>query len=174
MRSRLMALAVTASFLATCDGDGSRSAEGAPPWGLDSVVMPVAKASIVAIFEAFPVEVAGLRRTRVEPLQVSYGADQRVFVRAQRADDLDPSVRTAASFLDLLARSGEVQIEEEALDPEGELVYVVATGNGDGATVYLAAWGAPDSRWVFAVTADSPRRRETLAEAFVNAVAASG
>lgn len=63
MRNRLMALAVTTSILAACDGDGSRSPESAeaPPWGLDSVAMPVDKASIIAVFDAFPAEVAGLR-----------------------------------------------------------------------------------------------------------------
>lgn len=175
-RNRLVALVVAGPLLAACGGGGSPSAGGAdaPPWGLDSVAIPGDKASIIAAFEALPAEVAGLQRTRVEPLQVSYGPGDELFVRAFRADGLDPSVRTAARFLDGLAHPpGELQIEETALDPEGELVYVVATGTEDSAPAYLAAWGAPDSVWVFAVNADSPRWRAALAEAFVEAVNAS-
>lgn len=68
MRNRLVALVIAAPLLAACGGGGSPSAGGAdaPPWGLDSVAIPVDKASIIAAFEALPAEVAGLQRTRVD------------------------------------------------------------------------------------------------------------
>jgi hypothetical protein len=118
-----------------------------------------------------PLEVAGLRRTREDPLEVSYGAAREVSFQALRADDVDAP--SAVRWLDGLANSGEVQVEESALDPEGEFVYVVATGTQDSAPAYLAAWGSPHSVWVFGVNAHTPELRAALAEAFVEAIDAS-
>lgn len=169
-------------LLAACGKSGSSN----PPWGLDGVRQPTDAASITRVLGAMPATVAERDRASSSGLQVAYGERDQIQLGAMRlgaeaAAEGFPA--TADGFLQMLARSGEVEVEAQQLDPVGELVYVASTTTSgslrDGATVnvrtvYLLGWGEPNSEWLFSITADSPESRIALAEAFVEAVGSAG
>jgi len=128
------------------------------------------------VLAAFPQELDGLERSDVSPTRVSYG-DGSTFVRAIDLAQLETEgfPGTAAGYLDLLASSGEVEIETEVTSADADFVYLVNTNSVQDApdaeprTTYDAAWGAADGGWLFASSAGSPEEREALAAAFVAA-----
>lgn len=161
---------VLAVGFTACGSNGDRS-PGAPvdepPWGLDTIDLPDDAASIETVLEAMPERVAGLARLEVRANEVHYEGDTAIRVINLRDTDLQ-----AASVLEYargLSESGEVEVEQEELDEDARLVYVVCNSTGDGRRAYCVLWGAPDSEWVFAAKADSPEARKALVQAFVEA-----
>ena len=151
-------------------GPGSTTA---PPWGLEDVPMPNDEDAVEAVFAAFPQELGGLERSDASPMQVAYG-NGATFVRAidlaQVEDEGFPG--TAPAYLELLAGSGEVDVETQVTD--AAFVYLVSTNSVQDApdaetrTTYDAAWGDADGGWLFVSSATSPEDREALASAFAS------
>ena len=162
------------SATAPTTSTGAPSSE--PPWGLNTIDMPDDARSVQATFEAFPEELGGLRRAGVAPNQVSYG-DGSTFVRAidlaQAQAEGFPS--TAPAYLGLLASSGEVDVEAKETNPNAGFVYLVGTNTAQDSPdaepreTFDAAWGAAGGAWLFVATASSPKQRQALADAFLEA-----
>lgn len=158
-----------------------------PPWGLDAIDQPSDETSITQVLTAMPDEVAGRQRAGSnDPLGVGYGQESGLRVRALRSGEAAAAEgfpATAVGFLQGLADSGDaVEVEAQALDPTGDLVYVVCTttesfvrgGSRHETKTYDVAWGEPDSEWVFSAVADSPENRIALVEAFGDAARSIG
>ena len=175
--------AALVSLAAACGGEEPAPPE-APPWGLGAVVLPRDEASLRALAEALPAEIAGRALADREFLTgARYGARYTApgkpdtFVGAvprENVEGFEPSM-TAAGYLERLARSfeaggfegAEVEIEARSLDPEKPLVFLLWRSTLDGGPWYAASWAAPEGRWLFSVSADSPELREALVAAFV-------
>jgi hypothetical protein len=178
---RLATIAVCALALlgVSCGsyGDDPTPPATDPPWGLDAIDLPDDPAAVEVVLAAFPQELDGLERSDVSPTRVSFG-DGSTFLRA--IDLAEAQVEgfpgTAAGYLDLLAGSGEVEVETEVTSADADLVYLVSTNSVQDApdaeprTTYDAAWGATDGGWLFVSSAASPEERDALAGAFVAAV----
>ena len=103
----------------------------------------------------------------------------KTFVRAidltQAHSEGFPS--NAPAYLDLLASSGEVQVEDEKTNPIAGFVYLVSTNDvrdspdGEARETFDAAWGAAGGEWLFVTSATSAEEREALANAFLDAAA---
>jgi hypothetical protein len=151
-----------------------------PPWGVDAIDLPDDPTAVEDVLAAFPGELEGLERSDVSPTQVSYG-DGSTFVRAIDLAEAEAEgfPGTAAEYLDLLAGSGEVEVEADVTSADAGFVYLVSTNSVQDApdaeprTTYDAAWGAADGGWLFASSAGSPEERAALATAFVAAVGSS-
>ena len=82
---------------------------------------------------------------------------------------------TVPAYLDLLANSGEVEVEDQQTDPDAGFVYLVDSNtvqdspDAEPRTTFDAAWGASDGRWLFVASASSADERAALAKAFVDA-----
>ncbi len=169
---------------ATCGGE-ERKAE-APPWGLETVVLPRDGASLRALTAALPAEVAGRALADREFVTgARYGARYTATgkpdafvggVSRENVEGFEPGM-TAAGYLELLARMFEkdgfegapVEIEARALDLAGSLVCLVWNSTLDGTPWYAASWAEPDGDWLFSVWADTPETRATLVAAFAEA-----
>ena len=185
-RLAILALCSLALVAVSCGSGDAGSTSGStsgptpatgPPWGLDGVEMPNDSEAVEDVFAAFPQELAGLERSDVSPTQVSYG-NGATFVRAIDLAQVEAEgfPGTAPQYLDLLAGSGEVDVETKVTDADAPLVYLASTGSVQDApdaeprTTYDAAWGDSDGGWLFAVSATTPEDREALASAFAAAV----
>jgi hypothetical protein len=182
MRIERLAILVVwlfALIAVSCGSYGSGSTSGPnlstdPPWGLDGVEMPNDSDAVEALLAAFPQELDGLERSDVSPTQVSYG-DGATFVRAIDLEQVEAEgfPGTAPEYLDLLAGSGEVDVEAQVTD--AAFVYLVSTNSvqdapdAEARTTYDAAWGDADGGWLFVSSATSPEDRVALASAFASA-----
>lgn len=176
---RLVAVVLcTVALVAVSCGSDDPSVPSAtgPPWGLDGVDLPDDPGTVEGVLAAFPEELGGLERSGVSATQVSYG-DGSTFVRAidLAAAEAEGFPGTAPDYLELLAGSGEVEIEAQDTSPDAAFVYLVSSNSVQDApdaeprTTYDAAWGSADGGWLFVASAGSPQEREALAEAFVDA-----
>lgn len=129
--------------------------------------LPDDAASVEAVLAAMPERVAGLARLEVSPNEVDYEGDTTVRVINLRGPD--PQATSVLEFAGRLSESGEVEVEQEQLDEDARLVYVVCNSSADGRRVYCVSWGGPESEWLFAAKADSPEARKALVQAFVEA-----
>ena len=147
-----------------------------PPWGLDTIDMPDDAQGVLVTMQAFPETLDGLDRAEVTTTEVYYGAG-KTFVRAidltQAHSEGFPS--NVPAYLDLLADSGEVQVEDKETNPNAGFVYLVSTNTAQDSpdaeprTTFDAAWGAAGGEWLFVASATSAEQREALANAFLNA-----
>ena len=84
----------------------------------------------------------------------------------------------APAYLDLLAGSGEVQVEDGETNPNAGFVYLVSTNtvqnspDAEPRETFDAAWAAAGGGWLFVASATSAEQREALAAAFVDAASA--
>jgi hypothetical protein len=93
--------------------------------------------------------------------------DGSTFVRAIDLAEVEAEgfPGTAAEYLDLLAGSGEVEVEADVTSVDAGFVYLVSTNSVHDApdaeprTTYDAAWGAAHGGWLFASSAGSPEER---------------
>jgi hypothetical protein len=182
-RSAILAFLFVVIVVAACGGEERKA--GAPPWGLDTVVLPHDEASLRALAEALPGELAGRALSDREFLKgTRYGARYTApgkpdaFLGAlirENVEGFEPGM-TAAGYLELLARGFEkdgfegapVEIEARALDL-GSLVYLVWNSTRDGHPWYAASWAESDGGWLFIVSADTPETRAALVAAFAAA-----
>jgi hypothetical protein len=183
-RSAILAFLFFVIVVAACGGEEGKAE--APPWGLDAVVLPRDAASLRALAEALPAEVAGRALADRELLTgARYGerytapGKPDAFVGAvirENVEGFEPGM-TAAGYLELLAREFEkdgfegapVEIEARALDVAGALVYLVWNSTRDGQPWYAASWAEPDGDWLFSVSADTAEARAALVAAFAEA-----
>ena len=177
---------ISFAHLVACLDDGEERKADAPPWGLDTVVLPRDEASLRALAAALPAEVAGRALADREFLTgARYGARYTApgkpdaFVGAvirENVEGFEPGM-TAAGYLELLARGFEkdgfegapVEIEARALEPAGPLVYLVWSSTRDGRPWHAASWAESDGDWLFGVSADTPEARAALVAAFAEA-----
>lgn len=152
---RASMILICASLLPACAGEETSD----PPWGLDQVTLPSDQQAFLD----------------------AYGDDHAVTMTGLgEAAATEGLPYTALGYLEMLAASGEIEIEDRALDPQADLVYVAGTGTevsgatGEETTVWIAAWGEPDSEWMFSASGDSREELAAAVEAFVDAVGSSG
>jgi hypothetical protein len=177
-RLATIALCAFALVAVSCGSYGEEPARPAtdPPWGLDAIDLPNDPGAVEGVLAALPQGLDGLPRSDVSPTQVSYG-DGSTFVRAIDLAEAEAEgfPGTAAGYLDLLAGSGEVEVENEVTSADADFVYLVSTNSVQDApdaeprTTYDAAWGTADGGWLFVSSAGSAEEREALAAAFVAA-----
>lgn len=183
----LRTFVVVCTLLAACGrSDGPAQVDGPaqidePPWGLDRVVLPEDETSIDAVLRALPDEVGGYARQPPQvPLGVAYGPpDGGAIVVAQEvtaAPGVAPGTwSTVGEFLTSPGRTDDVQLESQGLDPQGAVMWIVATTPPEvGPLPYGVFWGSPDSAWLFYLAADSPDVRRELAQAVVRAIRSPG
>jgi len=177
------------AVLVACGGGGENQADR-PPWGLDSIVLPADAESVIAVLQGLPSDVGGLPRQpgvtlSAETLlaagraQMNYDEERAltagigvITLNEVRSFAEDPEL-TLVDFLGALAGSGEVEVEDQELDRDGTLAYLVSTGTGDGRTVYTIAWGEPEGDWFFSASAHTPDVRRAMVEAFIQSVRAA-
>lgn len=89
--------------------------------------LPDDPTAVEDVLAAFPEELEGLERSDVSPTQVSYG-DGSTFVRAIDLAEVEAEgfPGTAAEYLDLLAGSGEVEVEADVTSADAGFVYLVS------------------------------------------------
>ena len=160
---------------------GAISGDG-DPWGLSEIEMPGTQAEVLTVFENMP-EIDG-RRPAVssdeERITIVYdgteteGAGTEPLIWATIDSGLDPHayVEGLQEHVDAI-ESGGWTIEESVLDPEADLVWVLASDRapGEGTPMYVAMWGEPKSTGAFfSLVADTADFRTKLVEAFVTAV----
>lgn len=79
----------------------------------------------------------------------------------------------APAYLDLLARSGEVQLEEPETNPNARFVYLVSTNTAQDSAdaepreTFRRGVGGGRRTWLFVVSAAWADQREALANAFL-------
>jgi hypothetical protein len=165
---RIVSMALLPIMVGGCGTEPETADEGRDaPWGLETIDLPDSRASVRAVLEEMPEEIAGLSRLEVLRDEVHYEGGARLGVTRLGGDYLP--IRTVAELARLLSEGGEVEVEEEQLDEDGPLVYQLATTTGNGRQVYTMLRGAPRSQWAFTTVTNSPEARQALVEAFVEA-----
>src|SRR5262245_55600294 len=135
--------------------------------------MPDDAQAVLSTLEAFPETLGGLDRAESTPTEVYYG-DGDTYVRAidLTAAHNEGFPQTVPAYLDLLANSGEVKVEDQQTDPSAAFVYLVDTNTAPRPT-FDAAWGGSDGTGLFVASASSAEERAALANAFRDAAGPS-
>jgi hypothetical protein len=107
------------------------------------VALPSDDASVTRVLEAMPEMVAGQERLYQAADEVVY---EQMKLRVLRLHE-QQSLGTAGGYLERIARSGEIEVETQRLDPREDLTYLIGAATGDGEKVYVMAFGEPNSEW---------------------------
>lgn len=184
LRVMLPVVLLLAVGSAACGSNPDRS-PGAPvdepPWGLDRIDLPDDAASVEAVLAAMPERVAGLGRLEGGPNEADYEGDADIHVIQLTGPTENMRATNVLEALRLLSQAGEVgeiEVEQEQLDEDARLVYVIANATAGSEyqgsvrnvrRVYVVSWGAPDSEFLFGAKANSSEARKALVQAFVEA-----
>jgi hypothetical protein len=170
---RLMPLVILVA-LAGCGDDGG-APTGEPdtdPYGLATLALPAIDVAILEVLGAMPEAISGLPKTLAESeLLVAYGALNTLVAIPF------PSGGGGIGLAEDLSRFQSepgATVEASNLDPAADVVWLTGsfTDQGGAGVVHIAVWGAPDGNWAFNASASTPQMRDSMVNAFVEAVRA--
>ena len=179
MRTLSLALCIAAACtssppdgtIATSTADASpRTAPPAvaPPWGLDTVELPVGMKPIDGVFDRFPEDLLGQSRVRLQVPHgtgLSYGVSEPASIVAVTIAAFSDGAEVTVAGLFASSPDGVLGAVEVAdRDPSDGLLWMLERGDGGSAII---VWGEPGSSWMFFVLAPDAPAREQLVRAFV-------
>lgn len=170
---RALIVATVGFALAACGG-GAGSAEG--PWGIGGAGFPDTTDEVAAAMAAMPTEIGGWPLEESAPDMARYGGwDAGPLLAARPAASLREAYGegwTPEDYLELIDRSGELQVTDRSLD--GPVLWlkgttVIGGETMDDTAVTVLIWAGSDGAHVFTAVAPTEEALGALVEAFLAA-----